>query len=180
MAAVRFVSPRYFLATSTAFLAWLRLRLERSSSSVDLEMLTNVSARLSSAEMNWCRRASRSLLNASYCESFSIHASRSGCFVRTLQLELEPDWNRFDSNDSCIVLCENLVSHPAACAGPAHEKRNNSGGHTGLFSCQIMDVGRGSVIWGFGRCDMFYFSSDSCCLSPALRTHKAARQILCC
>jgi hypothetical protein len=35
------------------FLAWLRLRLERSSSSVDLEMLT-VSTRLSSAEINWC------------------------------------------------------------------------------------------------------------------------------
>jgi|HubBroStandDraft_2_1064218.scaffolds.fasta_scaffold01313_8 hypothetical protein len=122
MAAVRFVSPRYFLATSTAFLAWLRLRLERSSSSVDLEMLTNVSARLSSAEMNWCRRASRSLLNASYCESLSIHASRSGCLVRTLQMEFEPGWNRFDSNDSCIVLCEKLVSNPAACAGPLRRK----------------------------------------------------------
>src|SRR4029077_17968353 len=54
--------------------------------------------------------------------SFSIHASRSGCLVRTLQLELEPDWNRFDSNDSCIVLCEKLVSNPAACAGPLGRK----------------------------------------------------------
>ena len=121
MAADRFVSPRYFLATSTAFLAWLRLRLERSSSSVDLEMLTNVSARLSSAEMN-CAAERPALSLTLHIVSFSIHASRSGCLVRTLQMEFEPGWNRFDSNDSCTVLCEKLVSNPAACAGPLRRK----------------------------------------------------------
>ena len=65
-------------------------------------------------------------------------------------------------NLSCIPRRENLVSGPGGVRWLFGRKRNNSGGHTGLFSCQIMDVARGSVIWGFGRCDMFYFSWDWC------------------